>query len=132
LVLVTDLVNRENRELDRFTAGIDAVGRGHCLYVHFGEVKERRLVRPLTHAACYYCLGTDNVSLDNYEASTLHFPIKYRPGIVRGRGNWVGYANQDAVDTILCWQPSRRVAPADWDELFSQEPLHIYCRKHQH
>ena len=83
-------------------------------------------IQMLMHAADYYCLGNGNVNLDNYEASTLHFPVKYRAGVKRGKGSLVGYAQRDAVDLVLCWKVA--AGPAAWDEIFRQGPLRLYRR----
>jgi hypothetical protein len=130
LVLVTRTIRVGNGVVDRYTAGIEAVGRGHCLFVSQPDPQPVPLVNPLLHAANYYCLGKDNVNLNNYEATTLHFPLKFRRGVTRGHGSFLGYASRDSVDTILSWQPSgvRRVAPDDWEEIFAEGPLRIYRR----
>lgn len=129
LVLVTEAFESGNRVVAQYTAGIEAVGRGHRIYVNHHDEPPSQLVKPLAHAAYHYCLGTNNITLDNYEANLPHFPIKYRSGISRGRGGWAGYPNQALVDTIVSWQPTGwRVAPPDWEEIFSQGPLRIYRR----
>ena len=131
LLLVTGTVSAGNREVERYTAGVEAVGRGHRLFVSQENPPRAPLVNPLLHAADYYCLGTGNVNLDNYEAGTPHFPVKYRRGVIHGQGSWVGYPAKDAVDVVLCWRPSSAgggPGPAGWDEVFSQGPLHIYRR----
>jgi hypothetical protein len=108
LLLVFGTVRDGNEELKRYTAGVGAVGRGHRLFVVQPDPSPVPLVNPLLHAADYYCLGTDNVNLDNYEASMPHFPVKYRRRVDRGRGNWAGYSRRDAVDVVLCWGTSSR------------------------
>jgi hypothetical protein len=131
LVLVTSTVAAGNREVERYTAGVEAVGGGHRLFVIQQDPRPVPLVDPLLHAADYYCLGTGNVNLDNYEAGTPHFPLKYRRGILRGRGSWAAYPGKEAVDVVLCWQPSSvagGTGPAGWDEIVSQGPLRIYRR----
>jgi len=132
LLLVTTTIRAGNRELEQYNAGIAAVGRGHRLYVVQTDPQPTPPVDPLLHAADYYCLGTGNVNLDNYEASTPHFPVKYRAGMERGRGGWIGYSGQEAVDVVLCWQPGTPGAgwrgPAGWDEIFRQGALRIYRR----
>jgi hypothetical protein len=130
LLLVTGTVADGNREVERYTAGVEAVGRGHPLFVIQEDPPRSPLVNPLLHAADYYCLGTGNVNLDNYEASVPHFPIKFRRGVARGRGSWGAYPGKDAVDVVLCWQPyaGAGAGPPGWDEVFSQGPLHIYRR----
>jgi hypothetical protein len=131
LLLVTAAVAAGNEEVRQYTAGVEAVGRDHRLFVAQADRPRSPLVDPLLHAADYYCLGTGNVNLDNYEASTPHFPVKYRRGVPRGGGSWMAHPGKDAVDVVLCWQPpvgTGSAAPAGWDEIFSQGPLHIYRR----
>jgi hypothetical protein len=126
LALVTRAVHAGNEELAQYTAGLDAAGCGHRLFVMQADPSPTPLVNPLKHAADYYCLGTGNVNLDNYEASTSHFPVKYRPGVKRGKGSLAGYAQRDAVDLVLCWKVAG--GPAGWDEIFRQGPLRLYRR----
>ncbi|HKI37764.1 MAG TPA: hypothetical protein VKA46_38280 [Gemmataceae bacterium] len=131
LFLVTDTVRIGNREVEQYTAGVEAVGRGHRLFVIQSNPKATPLVNPLLHAADYYCLGTENVNLDNYEAGTPHFPVTYRRGVTRGRDHWAAYPQQDVVDVVLCWQPSPNAkpgGPAGWDEIVAEGPLRIYRR----
>lgn len=131
LLLVTWTVRDGNHEVEQYTAGIEATGTGHRLFVIQPDPRPTPLVNPLLHAADYYCLGTGNVNLDNYEASTPHFPVKYRRGVDRGRNNWVSYSRQDAVDVVIGWQTSPGPGSrgfAGWDEVFRQGPLWIYRR----
>lgn len=117
LFLVTRTFQEDNKTLEQFTAGIEAVGRGHRLKA-IGPTGRGRLANPLVGARHYYCLGTDNLSLDNYEAGTPHFPIKYRPGVTRGQ-------TTDA-DVLIFWQVASGAAGADWDLVFVQGALRIY------
>jgi hypothetical protein len=129
LVLVTWTIRDGNRELQQYTAGMEAAGRGHRLFVMQADPSPAPLVNPLLHAADYYCLGTGNVNLDNYEASTLHFPVKYRAGVNRGRGTLAAYSRKDAVDLVLCWQIALGGGALEgWDEVFRQERLRLYRR----
>jgi len=131
LIFVMGTFRSGNQELEKYTAGMEAVGRGHRLFVVQDDVRASPLVDPILHAADYYCQGRDNVNLDNYEASTPHFPVKYRRGVTRGRDHWAVYSNQEAVDVILCWAitPSASAcAPAGWEEVFCQGRLRIYRR----
>jgi hypothetical protein len=133
LVLITRTVQLGNEKLDQYTAGVAAVGAGHRLFVQQQETTPPPLADPLLHASHYYCLDTGNVNLDNYEAGTPHFPVKYRSGVRRGKGSLFGHPQQDAVDTLLCWTP-RQVNdqhPAGWLELFHAGPLRIYRRPPQ-
>jgi hypothetical protein len=131
LVLVTAAVRDGNEVLAQYTAGVEAVGRGHRLFVIQPDPNPSPLVNPLLHAADYYCLGTGNVNLDNYEATRPHFPVMFRRGVYQGRGSWAGYPSKDAVDVVICWQAPPNAGPrgqAGWDEIFCQGPLRIYRR----
>ena len=99
LFLVTRTFQEDNKTLEQFTAGIEAAGRGRRLMA-IGPTGRGRLANPLVGARHYYCLGTDNLSLDNYEASTPHFPIKYRQGLTRGQ--------RTDADVLIYW----RISPA--------------------
>ncbi len=131
LLLVIAGFAEGNRQIAEYMAGLDAVGTEQRIFVIQPDPRPRPIANPLTHAADYYCLGTGNVNLDNYEAETLHFPVKYRSGVRRGRTYWNAYPHKDAVDVIVSWQPDDRAAPrmpAGWEIDFQQGPLRIYRR----
>src|SRR5262249_44835136 len=56
LTCVTRTVLAGNRELERYTAGIDAVGTGHKLFIIQPDPRPIPLVNPLLHAGHYYFL----------------------------------------------------------------------------
>jgi len=131
LFLVTEAVAFANQELAEYNAGAEAFGWRHRLFVIQADQHPAPLADPLLHASNYYCLGTDSVNLNNYETDGAHFPVRFRPGLRRGRGRWTTYPRQDSVDTVLCWQTSPAVAvepPAGWDEIFRQGRLRLYRR----
>ncbi len=130
LALVTSTVHLGNEQLAAYTAGLEAIGTGHRLFVQQPDAPRSPLVDPLLHASHYYCLGTGNVNLDNYEAGTPHFPVKYRAGVRRGKGYLLGYPQQNAVDTLLCWTPHTlgQHAPPGWNEIFHAVALRLYRR----
>ncbi len=84
LLLVIERVDDSNKQLAEYTAGIESAGAGRNLFViqeyqrpiHH---KGRHIADPLLHASQYYCLYTGNLNLDNYEANTKYFPLRYRP-----------------------------------------------------
>jgi hypothetical protein len=121
LVFVTATVAEGNRHLSEFTAGVEVIGRGHRLSVVQAGGWRSPLVDPLLHAADYYCLGTSNINLDNYEAMMPHFPVKFRTGLSRGR------ANRDLADVVLCWRTSPP-GLAGWDEIFHGGRMRVYRR----
>ena len=75
------------------------------------------LVHPLQHATDYYCLGTDNVNVDNYEALTPHFPLKYRQGVRSG---------MNSADVVISWRNAQALPPDQWQEIFAGGPLTIF------
>jgi hypothetical protein len=84
-----------------------------------GTTGKGRLANPLTGARHYYCLDTGNVSLDNYEASTPHFPIKYRQG---------PRAQMAAPDVVIYWRTTPGAIDPLRDLIFADENLRIYRR----
>jgi hypothetical protein len=118
LFLVTQTFHEDNKTLEQFTAGIEAVGLGHRLNV-IGTTGKGRLANPLAGARHYYCLDTGNVSLDNYEASTPHFPIKYRQG---------PRAQMAAPDVVIYWRTTPGAIDPLRDLIFADENLRIYRR----
>lgn len=131
LLMVTLTMADGNRQLEQYTAGMDTVGGGKRIFVIQPDPRPIKLVNPLLHAANYYCLANSNINLDNYEAETLHFPVKFRSGVRRGRMFWNSYPNKDAVDVILIWQPADHTAPRapeHWQQIFHQGPLRILKR----
>ena len=72
-----------------------------------------------------------DVNLDNYEAVTLHFPIKFRRGVTNGKGTVALYGQRDAVDVVLCWNapaPATWPGHPGWVRVFAQGQLQIYRR----
>jgi hypothetical protein len=66
-------------------------------------------------------LGTDNVSVANYEADMPHFPIKYRHEAPRG-------LRPDA-DVVIYWRATPEAADPLWHLIFAQGDLRIYRRR---
>jgi hypothetical protein len=120
LLLVVRTFETDNETLDRFTAGIEAVGRGQRLTA-LGTSGRGRLVNPLANARHYYCLGTDNVSVANYEAGTPHFPIKLRRGL--------RHAQCADAQVLIYWRIVPGAADRVGDLLFAQGDLRIYRRR---
>jgi hypothetical protein len=120
LFLVVQRFHEDNTKVEQFTAGLGAVGRRNRIMLERAP-EGGGLANPLLHAADYYGLGTDNIILDNYEASTSHFPVKYRAGVMRGR-------TTDA-DVMIDWRGSPKVARPGWDVIFTQGSLRIFRRQ---
>jgi hypothetical protein len=117
---VTETFERDNRLLAQYTAGIEAAGRGHKLLANEAG-GGTRFANPMRHADDYYCLGTDNINIDNYEADTMHFPIKLRSGVRRGRST-------DA-DLRLFWNVFPSVRGPEWTNVFDRPPMQIFLRR---
>jgi hypothetical protein len=130
LVLVIRYFASANQELAEFTAGISSVGHNRTVFVDQARAGPQR-PSYLEHAANYYCLTTGNVNLDNYQAELRHFPVKYRPGIARGRGNLADYPNVDQVDIILVWDTVPALSPemaASYRQIFQAGRLTLYSK----
>lgn len=121
-----------NRALDEYMAGLDAAGKGRVLYVMQSRYQEPYEVSYLVHASHYYCLESNTTSLDNYEANTPYFPVRYRPGIPRGRGerrDFSFYGRRREVDQILAWEPpAAGPPPVGFRETFRSGSLAIFDR----
>jgi hypothetical protein len=120
LCLVIRTFRADNETLERFTAGIDAVGRGQRLTT-FGLRRVNRPANPLGGARHYYCLGTDNLSVYNYEAGTSHFPIKFRQKFPRGQ--------VPDADILIYWQAMPGAADPIGELIFANADLAIYRRR---
>ena len=71
------------------------------------------------------------MNLDNYQAELRHFPVRYRPGIARGRGSPEGYANSDVVDVIVVWDAVAALSPeiaASFRQVFQGGRLTLFTR----
>jgi len=122
-----------NAALAEYTSGVDRVGRNRVLFVAQEQHMGRPLVQPLEHAADYYCLTTGNVNLDNYQADKAYFPVRFRPGIERGRGDLFTYRNRDVVDVVIVWgrlvPTSVRRLEREYREIYRRGQLRIFERR---
>jgi hypothetical protein len=119
LVMILRTVETGNRLIEPYVAGIEAVGRGQRI-MGIPVYEGGDLVHPLQHAPDYYCLGMDNVNVDNYEAQTPHFPLKYRQG---------GRHGLNSADVVISWRNAHAVSPGQWQEIFARGPLTIYRKE---
>jgi hypothetical protein len=122
-----------NRILERYAAGIEEVGPSNVLYVLQSKQQTPFEVSYLLHASNYYCLDSTSTNLDNYEATTHYFPVRFRAGILRGRGNrndFELYTHRATVDRLLAWEwPGRPGAPPnEFREIYRSGALAIYAR----
>jgi hypothetical protein len=137
LVLVTQRVEVDNRDIAEYTAARDIVGTGRILFVvqpmtQPDHNRNREIANPLLHASQYYCLGTGNLNLDNYQATTHHFPLRFRDGVTRGRDAFAGFSHQQDVDVILTWQTGHRLRlPSTYLSVFRQGRLEVFARKQE-
>jgi hypothetical protein len=119
--MATSAVANDNHLLEQVTAGVDAVGSGHYVRSVLGERRDRT-ADPIRVVANYYCLDADNIYLDNYEAGTAHFPIKFRAGGRRPR-------SREDLDILICWKRPPDSSVADWDRIVSNGHLQIFQRR---
>jgi hypothetical protein len=129
LVLVTQYCQHANRELEEYTAGLQRVGGGRSLFVLEPEGEPKGVADPLLHAACYYCLETGNVCLENYQPATNHFPLMLREGVTRGFGDFTAYARPELVDVVLDWQsPFAAGVPLSYREVLRRGRLRLLAK----
>jgi hypothetical protein len=137
LANATYYVSRENRTLSEYTVGSEALGTKRVI-VPIQPVETGRMVSdPLLHAACYYCFVGGNVCLDNYEAASPNFPVKFRDPAVweavrrlQPGSDW--NSPRGVISTVIVWD-SPGYAPRDmrgvFRQVFAAGRLTIYERK---
>jgi hypothetical protein len=102
-LLLTGFFREANEVIQTFSSGVACVGEDRTLIVYRPE-KPSDGVDYLLHAGYYYCLNTRNIDLDNYEADTLYFPLRYRAADQRWRGSVTDYVSRNPVDIIIMWK----------------------------
>lgn len=112
------------RGLREYTSALDEVRPGEIMlplsYDHRGGSPA---IAVYLHAASYYVVQGGVLNLNNYEASTGHFPLRFRPG----RDPRAIYGNLDdhpwrvdpgaypePVDVVLLWSPPPDELAASW------------------
>lgn len=122
-----------NQRLREYAAGIDSMGRNRVLYVVQNLAQPPGKADYLLHASGRYCLDSGCTSLDNYEATSHYFPVRFLPGVQRGRGTmneFNVYPGRAAVDRILMWDCSARSGPPDgYRQVFRSGCLAIFARQ---
>jgi hypothetical protein len=129
LVYVTMHFRACNRDIAEFTAGIEHVGRNKTLQTLRGGVRPP-LADHLGTAGAYYCLTTGNIDLDNYEAKTNHFPVRFRPEVLDPTGRRL--AEHIKPDILIVWDHDNRGTIEHrgerYDRIFHRRRLQIYER----
>lgn len=114
----------QNRVLQEFTAGREALGSGRVVAFLRPTYWNAATSDPLAHAVDYYCLDGDCLNLENYQAGTPYFPIRF-----------AGDANlrrEELTNAVVVWDlpdPSRRSAFRDFRLAFAEGRLRIFLRK---
>jgi hypothetical protein len=124
LVLLFGHFRSANREIEEYTAGLPYAGTGRTVEVVRPPLLSRPWPDPLWHAADYYCLTTSNVNLDNYEATTSHFPVRFR----RDAGPQPGGCGQ----LLLIWDSPDEVVrrrASGWRECYRGGRLTVLTRE---
>lgn len=127
LVLVVRHLHAKNQELVEFTAAIDLVGKNQTLRA-VGTSSHDQRPNPLEHAADYYCLGTGNIDLDNYEAGTRHFPVRWRQEFATDRKIGFPHSAAPEPDILVLWDQSADAPPmtgSSYREIFHRERLRV-------
>jgi hypothetical protein len=118
-----------NQDIAAFTSGVDHVGHDRTLIAYQSD-EDTRPINYLFHASDYYCLGTGNIDLGNYEAGSLNFPTRFQPKY-RGLGRRLRVEGLRAfpVDVILVWGPLGPVFDEPigrYREVYSNGRLKVY------
>jgi len=123
-----------NAEIAEYLRGMDRVGNNRTLFVASPLIRHSQqtpLVNHLEHAADYYCLATHNVNLDNFQASTRHFPVRYRTGVFRAFGGFANYPQKSSIDILLSWRIAQNPDSLgrDLSLIFRSDSMEIYERQ---
>lgn len=130
-----------NDGLDEYNSGIPFVGKNETILpISFNHGGESARIGLYLHAAGYYCAAKGAIELDNYEAGTGYFPLKYKPpmnpfdtigGIESGTGDIHPEAYPKPMDYILLWCPTETFPALEWIQknyklIHSQKRLRLY------
>jgi hypothetical protein len=130
LVLLVRHFDAANRDLSEFTAAVDQVPRDKTV-VAYRPYRPSMLVDYFEHADAYYCLGTGNIDLHNYEAETRYFPVRYRPEVSerwRG-GDLLPDLDTRPADVILLWNSTAGLpaeVAASYREVYRSGRLRVF------
>ena len=119
LYLLAGYYARLNADLAELTSAIERMPANKTLMPLFfnsrGSVAGNR-VRTLLHASNYYVAQAQAISLENYEAETEHFPVRFRANLVAGTdrpfGDFLQYFPAlvepgrftGIAETVLTWE----------------------------
>ncbi|MBM3240816.1 hypothetical protein FJZ31_31425 [Candidatus Poribacteria bacterium] len=130
-----------NDGLDEYNSGIPFVGKNETILpISFNHGGESARIGLYLHAAGYYCAAKGAIELDNYEAGTGYFPLKYKLSmnpfntigeIESGTGDIHPEAYPEPMDYILLWCPIETFPALEWIQknyklIHSQKRLRLY------
>lgn len=122
LISTTVSVLTANEELVEFVGGTSLAGHNHTVATK--KVRTNRMhPNVLANAGAYYCLQNGNVWLDNYEAQTTHFPIRFKKEYPR--------QDLDAPELLLCWTDIADTPPpteAGYRMLYHDRRMSVFRR----
>jgi hypothetical protein len=129
LALILRYCQQANRDLEEYAAGVQSIGHGCVIFALTPDAEPRPVADPLLHAAGYYAIQTGGINLEDYQPATNHFPLLFRPGIVRGCGDFAAYPNAADVDVILDWSSSLAAGvPLEYREVFHRGRMRVLER----
>jgi hypothetical protein len=136
---MTQYISRENRVLNDYTAGVEMIGTRRVVASIQPDEARDGLADPLLHAACYYCLVNGSVNLDNYEAASQNFPIRFREAdrwaphpVGRSSSTLDRFPHREIIDTVIVWgvpQDELTNVLKGFHVLFSSDRLAVYQRE---
>jgi hypothetical protein len=127
VVVVTLFVVDANKEIDEYVAAKDVVGSDSTIFV-VKPPQGDRFPDYLKHASCYYCLDHGNVALENYQAQTGQFWIRFGEGVALAKGDLSAYPNREQVDVVLVWGTHPETIPqlVGCSEIFRRGRLRVF------
>ncbi len=131
LVSVCLFFDAAGRDLVEFTGALNSPELEGNLTMASARGRDPKIpVDYLHHALEFYCIRGGNISLQNYEAGTKHFPVIYRPEFTRSL-NGLTEDHWRAADVILTWgstnDPSTSLK-GNYQEVFHQGRLRVMRR----
>lgn len=121
-------LTRANAAVKEFTQGVARVGTKRTIVMIRGPSVDPS-VDPVNLG--HYLVRTGNVNVDDYEAGTTHFPLRYRPGVRQAVREMLTGRSPFWTDAVLHWNGPEGPVPssADYDEVLRSARLRVWVRR---
>lgn len=121
-------LTRANDVVTEFTQGVARVGTGRTIVMLRGPSVDPS-VDPVNVG--HYLFRTGNVNVDNYEAGTTHFPLRYRAGVRQAVREMLAGRRPFWTDAVLHWNGPEgpMPSPSNYDEVLRSGRLRVWVRR---